>query len=110
MDSYRYSKVTLDRARAIYGLLSKRVRAGNTATITYGEVAKALGFHVRAIKFPLAKIQDECRAAGKPTLTVLVVDARTRMPNAGCDAFGERAVSVEMEAIKGTEWPVHAWW
>jgi hypothetical protein len=59
------------------------------------------------MKYPLAKIQDECRAKGWPTLTVLIVDAASGMPNEGCDAYWERQVS---EAIKGVDWPGQAWW
>lgn len=110
MDSFRYSKDSLTRARDLYALLAGRVRMGDYSTLTYGQAARALGFHHRAMRYPLAKIQDECRAANRPTLTVLIVDGDTQMPNEGCDAFGERNVDAAMQALRGVDWPAKAWW
>lgn len=90
--------------------MAKRVGNKLLTPLTYGQIAERIGTHPRAMKFPLAKIQDECREKGWPTITVLVVDQQTGMPNSGCDAFGERAVEKARIELGNVDWPLEAWW
>lgn len=110
MDSFEYSPETVEHARTIYSLLALRVANKLLTPLTYGQIAERIGIHPRAMKFPLAKIQDECRDKGWPTITVLVVDQSTGMPNSGCDAYGERAVARARAELGTVEWPDQAWW
>lgn len=48
--------------------------AKSRSTITYGELAAALGIHHRPVRYVLGVIQDYCLAEGLPPLTILVVN------------------------------------
>lgn len=109
-DSFAYSPETVGQAREIYELLAKRVSNRLLAPITYGLMADRIGTHPRALKHPLAKIQDECSAKGYPTITVLIVDQETGLPNSGCAAYGKSAVEQERAKLLEVEWPEKAWW
>lgn len=110
MDSYKYSEETLAHSRKLYKLLRNRLREDPVRTITYGQAGNLLGIHPRAMKFPLAKVQDECRETIRPTLTVLVVSDQNGRPSTGCDAQGNVGFRKTMDAIKAIEWPAEPWW
>lgn len=109
-DSFAYSPETVERARRIYEVFANRLANGMLAPLTYKQVADALGFHYRAMRFPLDKVQDECRDRGYPTITVLIVDQETGLPNSGCAAYGKSAVEQERAKLLEVEWPEKAWW
>lgn len=109
-DSFVYSPETVEQARQVYELLAKRVSNGLLVPITYGLMADRIGTHPRAMKHPLAKIQDECTDRGYPTITVLIVDQETGLPNSGCAAFGQSAVDQERARLCEVAWPEKAWW
>lgn len=109
-DSFAYSPETVEQARQVYELLAKRVSNGLLVPITYGLMADRIGTHPRAMKHPLAKIQDECTDRGYPTITVLIVDQETGLPNSGCAAYGKSAVEQERARLLEVEWPEKAWW
>lgn len=56
--------------------------AKSRKTITYGELAEALGIHPRPIRYVLGVIQDYCMAERLPSLTVLAVN-KGGQPGAG---------------------------
>lgn len=50
-------------------------------TITYGDLAERVGAHQRNTNRPLGYIRDEiCRRHGRPWLSVLAVNAKSRWP------------------------------
>ena len=112
MDSHAYSQKTLERAKKVYTLLAGRVRSGDMEPLTYKQASSPFGFHYHgAMRYVLAKIQDECRANRKATITVLVVDQATRLPNKGCDAYGTKEhVEQYRRSVRDTDWPSTPWW
>ncbi|MES0094588.1 hypothetical protein [Mesorhizobium sp. M0030] len=67
----------LDVARFLAGL------ALGKATITYGELSKKFGIATRGWGDILGGIAIRCHEAGYPLLSVVVVNAATRMPSEG---------------------------
>lgn len=109
-DSFAYSPVTVERARKIYELFAKRVVNGILTPMTYKEAGGQVGAHQRAMGAVLHKIQDECRDRGLPTITILIVDQKTGLPNSGCDVTGKVDVEQEMPRLLKAAWPEKAWW
>ncbi len=69
------------RAADAWEVLTKVAARGST--ITYTDIGAEIGVHRRAVRFPLAWIQEYLMEERKPPLTVLVVNAQTRAPGAG---------------------------
>ena len=57
--------------------------AGQKRTITYGEIARAVGLPAQFMANQLWFIRDACRNRDFPWLTVIVVNTGTRMPSEG---------------------------
>lgn len=110
MDSYRYSKNTIEQSRQIYRILAKALASSSPKKMSYGEVAAQLGVHHRGLGAPLAKIQDECRSKGFPTITVYVVLKSTGLPSSGCDVTNPAAVERTMGEVRKLSWPKDPWW
>jgi putative restriction endonuclease len=55
--------------------------------ITYGELARQLGIHHRAVRFILGVIQDFCMTNELPPLTILVLNKLTGLPGDGFIAY-----------------------
>ena len=63
--------------------------------ITYGEIERKTGLIARAVPAPLRFIEDEvCRPYGRPWLSALVVNKRTRRPGR---AFAPEGKSVTLD-------------
>ena len=52
-------------------------------TTTYGELAKRIGIHHRALHYALASLQDYCEQYSLPPLTILVRNVDTGEPGGG---------------------------
>ncbi len=66
--------------------------AAQRELITYGEIERKAGLIARAVPGPLRFIEDEvCRPYGRPWLSALVVNKRTRRPG---QAFAPEGQSV----------------
>lgn len=61
--------------------------ATNKRTISYGELAKELNLHHRAVRFILGVIQDYCLYNELPPLTILVINQSTGLPGDGFIAW-----------------------
>ncbi|MCW5935763.1 MAG: hypothetical protein KIT11_00455 [Fimbriimonadaceae bacterium] len=105
-----YTTLSQSRAREVYRYLRDEVLAKDREKVTYGEAAQAIGCHPRVLSQPLGVIQEQCRAMHAPTITVLVVDAATGLPNAGCDATNPADVAEKLAAVQSTTWPPRPWW
>jgi putative restriction endonuclease len=57
--------------------------AADSATITYGQLAKAIGIHHRPLRYVLGRLQDHCIEEELPPLTILVVRGGDRRPGTG---------------------------
>jgi hypothetical protein len=69
-----------------------KVCAGQMRTVTYGEVADAVGLTPIGMAYPLGYIRDEvCRPRGLPWLNAIAVNQQTRRPG---DSFLPAGVAV----------------
>tara|TARA_B100001540_G_scaffold317764_1_gene352703 strand:+ start:5351 stop:6163 length:813 start_codon:yes stop_codon:yes gene_type:complete len=59
----------------------------NNRLITYGELARQLDIHHRAVRYVLSEIQDYCLLEKLPPITILVVDQKDGRPGAGFIAW-----------------------
>lgn len=105
-----YSPETIERSKKAYRVLCQQLEKKPNQTMTYGELASRLNCHHRALRPVLAKIQDECKIKGWPTLTVLVVKADSGKPGDGCDASSQHEFTAAMKKVKTIEWPPYCWW
>jgi hypothetical protein len=68
-------------------------------TITYKELADAIGIHPRSTRSPLNYISDEiCVRGGLPMITTIVINKRTRLPGRGLHLEGTGQLSEEQYA------------
>lgn len=72
----------LSRAKKAWPILVGHAEKGE-APFTYGELAKKLSLHHRAVGYFLSIIQDFCRDRKLPPLQALVVNKQTRLPGYG---------------------------
>ncbi len=73
-------------AYRVWPILTRSAR--DRRTLTYGEVARQLGFRgARPVRFPLWTIQDFCLEKDLPPLTILVVNKSTGRPGQGFFAW-----------------------
>jgi len=70
-----------ERAAKAWPVLGKV--AADSATITYGQLAKAIGIHHRPLRYVLGRLQDHCIAEDLPPLTILVVRGGDKRPGTG---------------------------
>ncbi|HBM22836.1 MAG TPA: HNH endonuclease [Alcanivorax sp.] len=77
--------------------------ARDEKTITYGELARALGIHHRPIRYVLGLIQDYCLAEKLPPLTILVV-SQSGDPGAGFIAHSFDDLAAGYESVWGYSW------
>lgn len=63
------------RAFSAWTILTRS--ANNSKPITYGELARQLNLHHRAIRFILGVIQDYCMKNELPPLTIIVLNKNT---------------------------------
>jgi hypothetical protein len=110
MDTYRYAAATVQKSRLLYRLLVSGQRPKRKACMTYGEAGKAIGMHVRPLRFALHKAQDECREKGLPSLTVLVVRKSGGLPGEGCDNNAPGEFVEALEEVSRYNWPAEPWW
>jgi len=61
--------------------------AKENSTITYGEIAKQLNIHHRAVRFILGVIQSFCMENELPPLTILVLNKNSGLPGDGFIAY-----------------------
>ena len=70
------------KTEEVFEYLKKAAR--EMRTVTYIELAEAVGLAAVGIGFPLGYIRDEvCRARKLPWLTAIAVSANTRLPSGG---------------------------
>lgn len=73
-------------------------------TITYGELAKKLGIHHRAIRYVLGVIQDYCLGEKLPPLTIVVVNQSEGMPGDGFIAWDADDLETGLAKVYGFNW------
>jgi putative restriction endonuclease len=72
--------------------------------IFYADLAKKLGTHPRAVRFVLALIQDYCRGADLPPLTILVVNKHTKRPGVGFTAWSHGNLREGRAEVRNHAW------
>ena len=111
MQSFDFSRQTIELSRRAYRILASEDRAKLGKSLTYGELSKILGMsHHRPLRFVLHKIQDECRALGKPIITVLVVSKSKGYPGDGCDTHKQDEFEQALQDVSDSPWPTEPWW
>lgn len=82
------------------------VRAAATrSTMTYGELANAIGVHHRALGWTLGPILRFCQTERLPLLTSLVVREGSGRPGGGLiAALGKRNLDAELHRIFASDW------
>lgn len=78
--------------------------ASKSSTITYGELAKILNIHHRAIRYVLGVIQDYCLTERLPPLTILVVNQSEGTPGDGFIAWDVDDLDTGLEKVYGFNW------
>ncbi|MFT6910310.1 MAG: putative restriction endonuclease [Oleiphilaceae bacterium] len=78
-------------------------RAHKKATITYGELGKALGVHHRAVRFVLGVIQDYCLEVNLPPLTILIVNS-SGLPGSGFIAIDLDSFDEGLQKVYYFDW------
>ena len=67
-------------------------KAHNRQTVTYGELARMMGFKGSGVLGPiLGRVLEYCRLQGLPLLTVLVVNSDTGLPSFNVETDMNRA-------------------
>ncbi len=72
--------------------------------ITYGELARQLNIHHRAIRFILGVIQDFCMTNELPPLTILVLNKQTGLPGDGFIAYDIENSQDGIKKVYAFEW------
>ncbi len=90
------------RAARIWPVLAEMARQGQT--ITYGQLAKAIGIHHRALGTPLWLIQDCCRDEKQLPLTILVVHQGDSKPGEGFIAWDVDDLEDGMKLVFDFDW------
>lgn len=78
--------------------------ASNDHNITYGNLAKAIGIHHRAIRHVLGLIQDYCMQNHLPPLTILVVNKQTNEPGTGFIAGSHDNLAEGRDEVHNYDW------
>lgn len=108
---YNYSPEILALSRTVYQVLVANNRPKRRNCLTYKQMSEMVGMsHWRPLRFVLHKIQDECRSANLPIVTVLVVRAGQGIPGQGCDAHNPGDFADTLLAVAETDWPADPWW
>ena len=79
-------------------------RASKKKTITYGELAKALGIHHRAVRYVLGVIQQYCLDERLPPLTILIVNRSEGTPGEGFIAWDVDDLETGLAKVYGWNW------
>lgn len=79
-------------------------RASKKTTITYGELAKILGIHHRAVRYVLGVIQKHCLDEHLPPLTILIVNQSEGMPGEGFIAWDVDDLETGLAKVYGWNW------
>src|SRR3989344_9566996 len=78
--------------------------AGKRTTISYGDLAKKLNIHHRAIRFILGVIQNHCLDNRLPPLTILVLNKSTGLPGDGFIAWDVENSKDGLEKVYNFDW------
>jgi putative restriction endonuclease len=73
-------------------------------TVTYEMLGKLINIHHRAVKFPLALIQEYCLENRLPPLSILVVNKHTRLPGQGFIAWNADNLVEGLEQVWAFDW------
>lgn len=73
-------------------------------TITYGELAAALGVHHRAVRYVLGVVQEHCLQEKLPPLTILIVNQGEGVPGAGFIAWDVDDLQTGMSRVFNYNW------
>lgn len=92
----------VERAYRAWPVLTAAARRGNT--ITYGELATALGIHHRAVRYVLGVVQDYCLREKLPPLTILIVNQGEGVPGAGFIAWDVDDLQAGMSRVFHYNW------
>lgn len=79
-------------------------RASKKTTITYGELAKKLGIHHRAVRYVLGVIQQYCLDEHLPPLTILIVNQLEGVPGEGFIAWDADDLETGLVKVYGWNW------
>jgi putative restriction endonuclease len=90
------------RAFSAWTILTKSAK--NSEPITYGELARQLNLHHRAIRFILGVIQDYCMRNELPPLTIIVLNKNTGLPGDGFIAYDIENSQDGMNKVYAYEW------
>ena len=107
------TKTTVKRAYLALPHLVHRARIRKT--VTYGELARKIGCHHRAVQHFLGYIRDEiCAPRGLPLINAIVVNQDTQMPGGGWLPGGVHHLSIDerqqkYEKFRDKVFACHEW-
>lgn len=90
------------RAFKIWDIL--KYQAKNRKPITYGELAKKIDIHHRAVRFPLGLIQKYCIDHNLPPLNILVINKNSSKPGSGYIATTLKNIFKDQEKVFNFDW------
>ncbi len=92
-----------ERAYRAWKILAT-VASNSNGLITYGELAKEIGVHPRAVRYVLGVIQAYCLDQKLPPLTILVVNAQNGAPSSGFIAWDVEDLPEGLRKVRKYAW------
>lgn len=90
------------RAYIAWNVLTECARKNEP--ITYGELAKHIKIHHRAVRFVLGVVQDFCMSTELPPLTIIVLNKETGLPGDGFIAYDIENAKDGIEKVYKFNW------